>query len=99
MPPLTLVHPPSVLAAKQCRVINAAEGFRLRVHGGRLWLTRPGDGDDHFLTAGSAMDLFEDGVVVQADKCPRSRDWVSARYTLEPIRQATAAPDAWRVGT
>lgn len=78
-----------VLVAKQCRVINAAEGFRLQVQSGSLWLTRPGDVDDHFLTAGGTMDLFDNSVVVQADKCPGSGDWVVARYTLVPIRRAT----------
>jgi hypothetical protein len=95
--PSASVHPtactsPLILVAKQCRVINAAEGFRLQVHSGCLWLTRPSDVDDHFLTAGGTMDLFDNSVVVQADKCPGSGDWVVARYTLAPIRRATRVP-------
>jgi Protein of unknown function (DUF2917) len=98
MPLTQLDQPTLILVANQCRLINATGGFRLQVHGGSLWLTRPGDGDDHFLTAGGAMDLFDDLVVVQADKCPLRGDWVSARYTLEPISKTTAAPCRRRVG-
>lgn len=99
MPLTQLDQPTLILVANQCRLINATGGFRLQVHSGSLWLTRPGDGDDHFLTAGGVIDLFEDLVVVQADKCPRSRDWVSARYSLEPIRHATTVPRARWMGT
>ena len=39
------------------------------LHSGRLWLTRRGDADDHFITAGStlALDGSDEEVVVECD--------------------------------
>ena len=85
-----------ILPERQTRIINASEGMRLTVHSGCLWLTRPGDSVDRFLTAGSSIDLHENQVVIQSDRHPGTRTaTVSARYALEPLavasRRASAA--------
>lgn len=41
-----------------------AVAVRLRVVSGRVWLTRPGDPDDHFLDAGDVLPLAPGGGVL-----------------------------------
>lgn len=51
-------------------VLHLPTGHRLQFHlsRGRLWLTRSGDADDHFVTPGAAVDVDgADQVVVQSD--------------------------------
>jgi hypothetical protein len=78
MPALTLL-------ATQTRMINASEGFRLEVQSGCLWLTRPSDAVDRFLTAGSSIELHENQVLIQSDQHPGASGQETARYLLKPI--------------
>jgi hypothetical protein len=73
------------LLPQQCRLINATEGFRLEVCSGCLWLTRPGDTVDRFLTAGAVMELHEAGVLIQSDRLPGAAGGVVACYVLVPL--------------
>jgi hypothetical protein len=66
-------------------MINASEGFRLEVHSGCLWLTRPGDAVDHFLVAGSSIALHENQVLIQGDRHPGLTTLEAARYRLIPL--------------
>jgi hypothetical protein len=59
--------PARTLRPGQSRFVNAAEGFRLEVSGGCLWLTRPDDPVDHFLVAGASLELHENHVLIQSD--------------------------------
>ncbi|MDO8287481.1 MAG: DUF2917 domain-containing protein [Rhodoferax sp.] len=88
------ISPAFTLLPQQCRLINAAEGFRLEVYGGCLWLTRPGDAVDRFLVRGAVIDLHEAKVLIQSDRHPAAVDGVAARYALVPLY----APRANRVG-
>lgn len=82
MPPSIAPHS---LLPTQSRLINASEGFNLKVQTGCLWLTRPGDGVDRFLVAGSSIELHENHVLVQSDS-PRSiGDPQTALYWLTPL--------------
>jgi hypothetical protein len=48
--------------------VPAQSGHLLRVTHGRVWLTRTGDPDDHFVDAGERMPLHDAGgpVVIEA---------------------------------
>jgi hypothetical protein len=72
-------------------MINAAEGFRLEVLSGCLWLTRPGDAADRFLTAGTAIELHENLVLIQSDRHPGARSLTAACYRLKPLPAAARA--------
>lgn len=76
------------LPQRQARMINASEGLRLTVHSGCLWLTRPGDGVDRFLIAGSCIELHEKQVLIQSDRHPDAASTVAARYVLQPLAAA-----------
>jgi hypothetical protein len=73
-------------------LINATEGLRLEVRSGCLWLTRPADSVDRFLVAGSVIELHENQVLIQSDRCPGVPDVQAASYLLVPLRQPTAHP-------
>lgn len=46
----------------------------LQVEAGRLWLTRAGDPDDHFLSAGDSIDLTgQERVVIECDRTPAAQ--------------------------
>lgn len=79
------ISPALTLLPQQCRLINAAEGFRLEVCSGCLWLTRPGDAVDRFLVRGAVIDLHEAQVLIQSDRHPGAADGVAARYVLVPL--------------
>ncbi len=85
--------PPLTLMPHQSRLINAAEGFRLEVISGCLWLTRPGDSTDYFLVGGTAMVLRERLVLIQSDKQPEAINLVAAHYRLVPLKAQSAT---WR---
>ena len=78
---------PTVLLPRQTRLINAVGGYRLEVLGGGLWLTRPGDAVDRFLSAGSTIDLHEDRVLIQSDWSPATTPAQPALYRLVPLHQ------------
>lgn len=84
------IPPAFTLLPRQCRQINATEGFRLEVRSGCLWLTRPGDAVDRFLVAGSTLDLHETRVLIQSDRQPGAAGGAAARYVLVPIRVSSA---------
>lgn len=74
------------LMPRQSRIINAEEGFRLEVTIGCLWLKRPGNLDNHFLVAGTAIELNETYVVIQSDRRPNAMSLVPAQYRLLPLK-------------
>jgi hypothetical protein len=76
------------LLPRQARLINAAEGMRLEVQSGCLWLTRPGDAVDRFLTAGARIELHENLVLIQSDRHPGASALEAARYRLAPLQPA-----------
>ncbi len=78
--------PAMTLIPNQTRLINAAEGFRLEVISGCLWLTRPDDSCDHFLVAGMSMPLNERLVLIQSDKQPNVLSQVAAHFRLVPLK-------------
>jgi len=84
--------PVLTLLPRQSRLINATEGLRLEVRSGCLWLTRPADSVDRFLVAGSVIELHENQVLIQSDRCPGAPDVQAASYLLMPLRQPTAHP-------
>jgi hypothetical protein len=95
--------PALTLLAAQTRMINATEGFRLEVQSGCLWLTRPSDGVDRFLIAGSSIELHENLVLIQSDRHPGISGLAAACYRLTPLRPspralATATPQVIRAG-
>ena len=48
--------------------LTRCAGARIEVTSGRLWLTEPGDLDDHFLARGASHRLVGDGpVVIESD--------------------------------
>ena len=86
------------LMPRQTRLINASEGMLLEVQSGCLWLTRPGDTEDHFLVAGARMALHGTLVLIQSDRHPGASRLEAARYRLSPLpvaaisRASTAMP-------
>ncbi len=78
------------LRPSQSRLVNATEGFRLEVRSGAIWLTRPGDPQDHFLTAGAAIDLHENLVLIQSDSRDARSQPAPARYALVPLHAPAA---------
>jgi hypothetical protein len=78
---------PFSLLPRHTRILNAREGLRMHVLGGCLWLTRPGDASDRFLTAGSSIELHQDLVLIQSDWNPAHTPAQAARYRLEPLTQ------------
>jgi hypothetical protein len=85
------ISPALTLLPQQCRLINATEGFRLEVCSGCLWLTRPGDSVDRFLTAGAVMELHEAQVMIQSDRLPGAAGGAVARYVLVPLVASSAS--------
>jgi hypothetical protein len=77
--------PALTLPDRQTRMINAAEGFRLEVLSGCLWLTRPSDSVDRFLAAGDSLELHEAQVLIQSDRRPGQPERIAASYRLEPL--------------
>lgn len=53
------LQPPLVLQLSDGQLLRwtQAVAVRLRVVAGRVWVTRPGDPDDHFLDAGDHLRL------------------------------------------
>lgn len=49
--------PPACLARGQVVRLRLARPMRLELHAGRVWLTWPGDLDDHFIAAGESLAL------------------------------------------
>ena len=86
--------PALTLPDRQTRMINAAEGFRLEVLSGCLWLTRPSDSVDRFLVAGDSLELHEAQVLIQSDRHPAKPALVAASYRLEPLLSTVSAPAA-----
>lgn len=82
---------PFFLLPRQTRMINASEGLRLQVLEGCLWLTRPGDATDRFLTAGSCIELHEDLVLIESDWSPTQTPVHAAHYRLLPLSEAAHA--------
>ena len=82
--------PAMTLMPNQARLINAAEGFRLEVISGCLWLTRPDDSCDYFLVAGLSMPLNERLVLIQSDKQPNGLSPAAAHFRLVPLKTPSA---------
>jgi len=76
---------PHSLLPTHSRLINASEGFLLKVQSGCLWLTRPGDSVDRFLVAGSSIELRENHVLVQSDSPGSESHAQTALYRLTPL--------------
>lgn len=55
---------PARLAPGETTTLRGQAGRWLRVQRGRLWLTEPGDPDDHFIARGQCWRLAGDGPVV-----------------------------------
>ena len=81
--------PAMTLMPNQSRLINAAEGFRLEMISGCLWLTRPDDSCDYFLVAGMSMPLNERLVLIQSDKHPNALSQAGAHYRLVPLKTSS----------
>ncbi|HEX7864847.1 MAG TPA: DUF2917 domain-containing protein [Variovorax sp.] len=63
-------------------------GARLEVTSGRVWLTEPGDLDDHFVAGGESLMLHHDGpIVIQSDG--------TSPAVLRIVRSATARRLPW----
>lgn len=73
--PSTPVH---TLAPGTLRRLGGCAGRQITVLQGRLWLTEPGDADDHFVAAGHTRVLFSDGPVVIENDSP-----CEVRYQLK----------------
>lgn len=77
---------PTRLLPGQARTLHAGQGMRLQVLAGRLWLTQPGASQDVFLTAGDALELTQDWVVIEADAMPDApRQLAHAEYLLRSL--------------
>lgn len=77
---------PTRLLPGQARTVHAGQGMRLQVLAGRLWLTQPGASQDVFLTAGDALELTQDWVVIEADAMPDApRQLAHAEYLLRSL--------------
>jgi len=84
--------PPALtLMPNQTRLINAPEGFHLEVISGCLWVTRPGDAEDHFVVAGTSLPLRERYVLIQSDKLPKTLCLAPAHYRLVPLKVSSAS--------
>jgi hypothetical protein len=83
--------PAMTLMPNQTRLINAAQGFQLEVISGCLWVTRPGDAEDHFLVAGTSLPLRERYVLIQSDKLPQTLCLAPAHYRLAPLKVPSAS--------
>jgi hypothetical protein len=81
--------PAMTLMPNQSRLINAAEGYRLEMISGCLWLTRPDDSCDYFLVAGMSMPLNERLVLIQSDKLPNGLSPLAAHYRLVPVKTSS----------
>jgi hypothetical protein len=79
------------LMPRQTRLINASEGLLLEVQSGCLWLTRPGETEDHFLVAGARIALHGTLVLIQSDRHPGASRLEAARYRLSPLEGAARA--------
>lgn len=81
---------PTRLLPRQIRVIHASEGVCLHAVSGRLWVTQPNAKQDLFLAAGDSVELWQNGVVIEADAGPGS----VGSYVLSPL-PAGAEPRSW----
>lgn len=70
---------------------NQAVAVTLRVTAGRVWVTQPGDPDDHFVDAGGVLPLAPRSAVLIGAEGP-------AQVAIEAERAAwrTAFRSAWR---
>jgi hypothetical protein len=60
--------PSMTLPIGQTHTLRRRAGARIEVTSGRVWLTVPGDPDDHFIAGGESMLLRHDGpIVIQSD--------------------------------
>lgn len=55
---------PQRLAPGETATLHGLAGRWLRVQRGRIWLTEPGDPDDHFVGRGQCLRIAGDGPVV-----------------------------------
>ncbi len=82
-----LIH----LHAGQVIALPATAASGLRVLQGRVWLTRCGDPDDHFLDAGQQLHLRgDDQVVIEAERGP-ARCLLLSPADTTPQREALAS--------
>jgi hypothetical protein len=64
------------LAPGRTVALRLAPGTALCVDAGRLWITEPGDPDDHFVGAGGCHVVRRAGVVVlECDSAEPARWW------------------------
>jgi len=79
------MHDPTqvlTLLPQHSRLIDARSGMRLQVLSGCLWLTRPDDPVDHFLSAGASIELRENRVLIESHAGPGSAAVQVTRYAL-----------------
>lgn len=61
---------PITLRLARGELLNWHQGrVRLRVLSGAAWVTRPNDGDDHFLQIGDLLDLSDGLIGAEQDLC------------------------------
>lgn len=85
--------PPTTLRPGQIRIINASEGFTLKVLQGRMWVTQPNDPCDHFLAPGTELALTQNQVVVEPDHAVGGGQVCEVRYVLLPtVHPHSATP-------
>lgn len=66
--------PVQALAPGALRRLSGCAGRQITVLQGRLWLTEPGDADDHFVMTGQTRVIFSDGpVVIENDSDSEAR--------------------------
>ncbi|MEY8879031.1 MAG: DUF2917 domain-containing protein [Leptothrix sp. (in: b-proteobacteria)] len=82
-----VIRPAETLLLPRGRAVTLAEGACvLRVEAGRIWLTRSGDPDDHFIAVGERFEHDGNGVlVIECD---------SAAAAAVCIDRPVAAPSA-----
>jgi hypothetical protein len=77
----------------ELRVLRIGRPLRLAVVHGRLWITRTGDLDDHFLGPGEAITLARgDRVWVGAESASR---WQLLGPVPSAVRHAAARRPSW----
>lgn len=86
------------LLPEHSRFIDARAGLRLQVLSGCVWLTRPHDPVDHFLSAGVSIELHEDAVLIQSHVAPGAGATPAARCVLHALQASTPLAKAPRHG-
>lgn len=80
------------LSAQRVVSFESAQGTRLHVLQGRIWLTQTHDPQDHFLHAQQSLELGPGHAVIEADE--------DSQYTLEVLGANTPVlrngPAIWR---